>query len=342
VKRLVLALLTSRVAEPVFAPFRRRVAVILMLHRFSDGASQVAGHSVERLRRDLEYLRARRFRMLSLAELVESVVGGGGPPDKAVVFTVDDGYADFHHLALPVFAAYDCPVTVFLITGFVDGSIWPWWDKVAYAVGRTSRTGFRITSSAAAIHASWSDASSRAREVQMTVERLKRLSATDRDRAVNAIAAALEVELPRTAPAEHAPLTWEQVRQGARLGVTYGPHSVTHPLLPQVDDAQAEFEIRESWRRLREATHAVAPVFCYPNGAFGTRECNLLAREGLLGAVTTQEGFVAIAAKADPGRSYRLPRFSYPDDGAHFVQIVSGVERAKRAARARLDARRRA
>ena len=52
------------------------------------------------------------------------------------MFTIDDGFIDHHDIAGPLFADYDIPLTFFLVTGFIDGELWPWDDQLSYAIGR--------------------------------------------------------------------------------------------------------------------------------------------------------------------------------------------------------------
>lgn len=166
------------------------------------------------------------------------------------------------------------------------------------------------------------------------VERLKLVPDLERLAAMQDLAAGLEVEIPQQAPAPYRAMDWDQIRALGARGVTFGPHSVTHPILTQVDDARADVEITESWRAVSEATPASIPVFCYPNGGlldFGPRDEQLVARAGMLAAVSNQPGF----ARRSPfgvglARQYSLPRFSYPDHPAEFLQIQRGLESLKR------------
>src|SRR5689334_21224101 len=103
-----------------------------MLHRFAMPDLGVSGHEPEVLRGHLEYLRARDYDLLDLGELLERIENNAPFTRRSVVFTVDDGYADFAEVGAPVFAAYDCPVTVFLITDFVSGKLWNWFDRVLW------------------------------------------------------------------------------------------------------------------------------------------------------------------------------------------------------------------
>src|SRR5690242_15771182 len=141
-KRSALSVLVVPGATQVFRPFMRDRATVFMLHRF-DGAANGNGHSILALRQTLEWLRRHRFPLISLADLVESLERGD-TPSRAVVFTIDDGYVEQATVAGPVFAEFDCPVTTFLTTGFIDGLLWLWWDRVDCLFLRTKRVDVSI------------------------------------------------------------------------------------------------------------------------------------------------------------------------------------------------------
>jgi hypothetical protein len=141
-----------------------------------------------------------------------------------------------------------------------------------------------------------------------------------------------EVEVPTSPPAAFAPLHWDEARQLEKRGITFGPHTVTHPPLSSVSAEESEREISESWDRMRaELAHPV-PVFCYPHGRrrdYGKREMAALGHIGLVGAV---------AGHADPFRPKdyslppaicRVPRFPLQDDLLDVMQCVSGVSLLK-------------
>ena len=71
----------------------------------------------------------------SLEEIVDAQRGAGPPMDRAVAFTMDDGYEDQGEIAA-LFGRFDCPVTIFLTTGFIDGSVVLWWDQLAEILKR--------------------------------------------------------------------------------------------------------------------------------------------------------------------------------------------------------------
>lgn len=331
-KHLVRRAVTHPWVLPLTFPLTHGAAPVFMLHRFADPATGGRGHDPAVLRSDLAWLRRHRFTVLPVHVLLRRLLAGE-PVSRTVAFTVDDGYADFASRALPVFTEFDCPVTVFLTTGFVDGACWMWWDVVDYLVTGTARDGVALDAGTAAWVFGWRTPADRGRVVTDLVERLKAVPDAVRKDVLARLAAALEVEVPVRPPAAYAPMTWDDVRRCGRSGVSFGPHSRTHPILSRTDDAEAAAEIAGSWDRLREAAgEAAVPVFCYPNGdpgSFGVREEALVAAAGLDAAVSTVPGYASrrVARLA-------VPRMPYVQEDRAFAQVSSGLERAKMAVRA--------
>ena len=267
---------------------------------------------------------------MSLADLIEHFEQNTPLDQYAVVFTVDDGYADFADIASPVFAEYDCPVTVFLITDFVSGRLWNWFDKVDWVFRESNRDTLSLEIADENLRLHWKGAVQRELVSEAVIERLKEVPDAVKEERILALARALEVDLPEKVPSRDRAMTWDQVRQCARRGATFGPHTVTHPILSRVDARRANAEISQSWRAVTAATDASVPVFCYPNGTaadFSAREERGVESAGMKAALSTIPGSVISTASGMkvPNR-FSIPRFSYVEDKSGFVRIVSGLE----------------
>jgi len=337
-KRALLAALTHDALLPLAFPLTHGVAPILMLHRFADPALGIPGHPPDTLRRQLAFLRRHRFDLVPLADLIARLETGDPPLRKAVAFTVDDGYADFVRVGLKVFAEFDCPVTVFVVTGFLDRRCWLWWDQLELALARSQRSAIDVDLGDAVLRYSWTDDRTRDGACQELVERLKRIDDATRRSALDRLIRDLDVEVPAHAPERYASMTWEEARRCTERGVTFGPHTVTHPILSRLDDHRSEEEIRESWNRVRAEVPASPAVFCYPNGdpdSFTPREQHLVRAAGMAAALTTVDDFASPALLRSEGGAgrYAIPRFPCQEQDTAFRQIVSGLERAKRRAR---------
>ena len=340
-KRVILKLLTREPMVRLFRPLQQGAVTIFMLHRFADDAFGNPGHSIDALRTNLSFLRRHRFRLIGLPDLLQELDEHHVNSVPGVVFTVDDGYGDFARVAAPVFAEFDCPVTVFVTTGFVDGGFWMWWDKIIWAISETTRPSVELQVGRDFYRYALGDAPARERAAKDLIERLKRVPDVAMQATIDDLLLRADVELPRALPRRFVPMTWDDVSRCASRGVTFGPHTVTHPILSQVDDGRAQAELEDSWQRLRSATSAAIPVFCYPNGdypSFTDRERRTLRAMGMRASVLAEQHFTTSKhAPADALQStVELPRFAYPSDHEQFRQIVGGIERLKQTVRAAL------
>jgi len=336
-KHLLLAQFARDPVVDLLRPVRPRAATIFIFHRFADADTGSPGHDPAALRRNLAFLRRHRLPVVPLADLMATLEAGDEPQPGTVAFTIDDGYGDFARVAAPIFAEFDYPSTMFLVSGFVDGSLWLWWDQIEYMFRETQRTQVALDLERRLFRATWTTPTEALTAAWRLAEILENVSDASRQRMLIELAAQLEVSPPNGAPAQFAAMTWDDVRRCEAMGVTFGPHTVSHPILARVDDARAAFEVRESWARVRAQTAAAVPIFCYPNGSasmFGERDVQVVQACGLRAAVTTTQRHVTRKQyTAAPDARFLLPRLAYFDDLPHFAQMVSGVEWVKSIAR---------
>jgi peptidoglycan/xylan/chitin deacetylase (PgdA/CDA1 family) len=99
-----------------------------------------------------------------------------------------------------------------------------------------------------------------------------------------------------------------------RAGMEIGAHTVSHPILASISNAEARAEIAGGRARLQDIIQADVAMFAYPNGKpgqdFEERHAAMLRSQGFVGAVTTAWG--AARAGTDP---FYLPRFTPWDRG---------------------------
>jgi len=330
-KSFLLKILLLPGATFPFSFLAKERAVVFMLHRFLDPEHGVVGHDPRFLRQGLAYLRKKRYKFLSLEELLKRLVEGRSV-HRVVTFTIDDGYLEHATVAAPVFAEFDCPVTTFVTTGFLDGRLWFWWDQIEYIFTQTKRHEISLSVGDIELKHQW-DAISRPRVQAIVTNACKQLPESEKTAFIRRLADATEVELPTQPPPRYLPMSWDHARACEKSGMTFGPHTVTHPILSRTSDAQSLREISESWERLRSEVRRPVPVFCYPNGRlqdFTEREVATLRSLHFLGAVAGTPGYVRPDSTClSQELLFKVPRFGYPASLPHVVQYVSGAERLK-------------
>ena len=95
-----------------------RGSVVLMYHALGQRGERASRYVLpaRRFRRQLRWLRLRRYPIISLDDYVKSREQGELPPGRAVVLTLDDGYADNAELGSDLLQAADAPATVFVVS----------------------------------------------------------------------------------------------------------------------------------------------------------------------------------------------------------------------------------
>ena len=68
-------------------------------------------------------------------------------------------------------------------------------------------------------------------------------------------------------------MSWPELQEVARYGITLGAHTVTHPRMTAITEAEAESEMRECRSEIEQRTGLPARTFAYPYG-----DCNAAVR----------------------------------------------------------------
>jgi peptidoglycan/xylan/chitin deacetylase (PgdA/CDA1 family) len=97
---------------------------VLCYHRFgSYKENDPYFVSIEEFKRQLEIIKAGGFTPITVSALLAGWAGKAPLPEKPLLITIDDGYADFGATALPLFKQYGYPATLFVYTHFIDSKL---------------------------------------------------------------------------------------------------------------------------------------------------------------------------------------------------------------------------
>ncbi len=273
----------GRIAWPLFLR-RDRNYQILRYHRIGEEEDALFDRiPVRRFKRQMELL-LEHFSVFPLEELVLSAQRNDVPP-RAVAVTFDDGYRDNYEFAYPILKNLGIPATIFLTTGPIDGNGMLWHERVItffreYSCGTVWLNGTTVDIS---------DATRKSSVVHQLLEKLKTMDPASRDHAINDLFEGNE-KIGTPMIQRRTMLNWDEIREMAAGNITFGAHTVTHPILTLVPRESVEREIIESRERIEECTGRRVISFAYPNGRKGDFDSDikkLLMSLGFLCAVTT-------------------------------------------------------
>jgi peptidoglycan/xylan/chitin deacetylase (PgdA/CDA1 family)/glycosyltransferase involved in cell wall biosynthesis len=236
----------------------------------------------------LSHLR-RFYHVIRLEEAAEYLAAGRAFPPNSVVITFDDGYRDNLTVALPLLEKHALPAALFVVTSALDGKPL-WFDLV--------ESWFRDTT-VASLCLSWIESelnletpADRLRSSNRVRTALKSLPGGQFPRALAELRSKLRITGRDRQPENSAILTWDELRSMSSSGVfTIGAHTVSHRLLPTLDDEEIRSEIEESCSRLSQELHQSARFFAYPGGAYNSTAQFFVRNAGIVACANQGSGF---------------------------------------------------
>jgi peptidoglycan/xylan/chitin deacetylase (PgdA/CDA1 family) len=234
--------------------------------------------------------------------LGEALARNGRPSQRPrFALTFDDGYSDAREIVAGVLEELGVRGTFFVITGFVGTRELQWFDRAALlfaAVPAKLQSGvvqqvcgerrLEQRPPPGASGAAWT----RYLKGCLPEERL-------------AILSALERALGGAPPlGGFSGLSVAQLVELHRNGHEIGSHTVSHAMLPELDDAALRSELEDSREALCDWLGHDVAGFCYPNGDHDERSVAAVARAGHHYACTTRDG--VHPAGSDPFRIRRV------------------------------------
>lgn len=220
------------------------------------------------------WLKQSGFQFISVEDLKEVIYQGRPFPKGAVLITVDDGWASNVENMAALAEKHAVPITIFLATEAVENG--QFWFSVAKRAARHN-LGFP---------------SSKEMKKLDNKERLK-----------------LYRQIMEKVPSQREAMTVEEIKQiNLSNYVHLGAHTHSHPILPKCTDQEVNEEIALSKDKVATWTGSEVDTFAYPNGDFGSRECEALRSAGFKLAFTTH---ATLLTREKLEKPLQLPRLGF-------------------------------
>jgi peptidoglycan/xylan/chitin deacetylase (PgdA/CDA1 family) len=333
-KKLTTRLLSNRMMSTLLRPLWQGRASVFLLHRLSPTRTADDSVTVASITATLRGLRKAGAHFVSLSHLFNEAAQGREPAPGSVAFTIDDGFADQGVMAREAFERNGCPVTVFLITDFIDGRLWPWDDQIAYVLKNTQAERIALTPDSKTFALRTPE--ERKAALHYVRDYCKSVPWTQAQATLEATYEMAGVRPPVIPPPEFRPLKWDDIRALESPYIEFAPHSLTHRITSQLPANEVREEIEGSWRRLREELRQPASVYAWPTGRrqdFTPRDMEIAASTGLAGAVAVTNDYARFrnhtATAPNPLQKFSVARFSMSGLWEDNLQYGTAIERFK-------------
>ena len=212
----------------------------------------------------MDYIR-QNMNPVSLRQVIAHLNGGPALPPRAVAVTFDDGFDDTYHQAFPIMRRYGVCAAVFVTTGNLDSREPFWFELTAYLMMHVPPGAIRIAEHPHLLPYGPAPRERR-RSLQHLLAVLKNLPESRRSALIREWTGRFAGEIDPATARLSRPLAWSEVREMAAAGIEFGSHTVTHPNLARLSEADVTWELAESKRVLEENLKHEVSTLAYPIG----------------------------------------------------------------------------
>jgi len=248
----------------------------------------------------IKYLH-NNYEVITFDELLKCYKNTKKLSKNTAIITFDDGYKDNYTVAYPILKKYNLPATIFLTTGHIDNNELLWWDKVSYIISKTKIKKVRLEGLG---NFSLSIKEKAVRKIQ---KKLKNLDNDKKNSLLLQLEKELKVKIPKSS---NLFLSWNNVKEMSMNNISFGAHTVSHPILTRMSFNQAKHEIINSKNQIERVIDKKVSLFAYPNGTIrdmSTTIDEFLKKAGFKFALSTVYGLNKLG-------SFRLKRIGIDAD----------------------------
>lgn len=290
--------------------------------------------SSKKFDKHMEYI-CKHYNVIPLDKAIECLYGGGELPKNSIVVTFDDGFKDNYTIGLPILKKYNVPAIIFLTTSLVSSTVPYWQQKLKAAIELTNPHSIKKAIIKMKVLFSQGQVE----------ELLKAIDNGDKEELTTKLFAFIEKKEEKNAgekfidnllkeldlySAFRLPdaqmMSWDDARDMLSYGISFGSHTMTHPILSNIPLVFAEKEIKGSKKEIEKRLNIEVKHFAYPNGLhmdFTEEHKDILKRSGYKSGIAVCWGYNnsnsdRYSMRRIPIGDYALPKFIMRIKGVNY------------------------
>ncbi len=250
---------------------------------------------------------SKNFNVISLDTVAQCIEQGTPFPDRAVVFTFDDGYRD-NFTAYQIMKKYNVTGTFYIASSCIENHEILWLFEIIYLVSQTNIDSISINVNNNIISCPLISKSARNIAIRKITKLIKSNTLDTREFIRSQLREQITDVKDLDEKASKVMLTWKQVKQMSDDNMTIGGHTTTHLNLPNADPEDARQEINQCKKDITTHTGKETQHFSYPNGGnydyYNADIMEMVKNAGFTTATTSNNGTADL--KSNPYELYRI------------------------------------
>lgn len=253
----------------IYRSFSTGQCAVLLYHRVAELVTdpQLLSVTPDHFEAQLKYLK-KKYHILSIEEFEDCLFEKKSLPDKSILISFDDGYADNVNIALPLLEQYETQALFYICTGNLNTTNEFWWDDVERLVllsdSLPGKIELMIKGEKMLFAVNNHD------ERLITYNKLlplfRSLNVNERNIVINELGRLSGMPAPRES---HRSMTFDKLRKmSASKASVIGAHTHNHPSLAALSIEEQKHEINKSKKILEDITGKKIKHFSYPFGTY--------------------------------------------------------------------------
>jgi len=233
--------------------------------------------TAEQFNKQLQFIK-ENFQVITLDEVILLTEQKKPLNKRYALITFDDAYIDNYEMAYPILKEQEISAVFFIPTDYVDSSIIPWWDEIAWMLKNTEKKEFSYAKSGTFnVNTPSLDKVIR---IFLTVIKSDPRSMDDK---MLELKAKLECEYKVNPKDPSLFMSWQQIQEMKVGGMAIGSHTCSHRILTHLSSQEQLIELEKSKQCLEQRLDCKIDSIAYPVGqsnTFNDDICNKTAELG--------------------------------------------------------------
>ncbi len=250
--------------------FFKKGLYIFFYHSFVDTAKckhngkLISLSSVDKkaFERQLKYFK-KDYTFITMDEAYDLMKSNKPLDRRYLVLTIDDGYKDNFTYGYDLFKKYQVYPNIYLTANNVDKSTYLWPDILRNIVYTSKKTHVDVDIYDIHYSVSLTGKYSKIDLLDAIRENIKKYDEEKKYKILEYLSRVFDVKIQKECDLM---LNWDEVQKLSSIGVTFGAHTLNHPILGNLSEAEAANEIYGSKVLIEERTNKKVRHFAYPNG----------------------------------------------------------------------------